>query len=764
MSFSPLFVVNCEWVIKLTAYKFKDGSSKTEYLSNRYWKAGELYSSSPEIYPMLADPPATLETMGRVFREATDQTVTLFGKSSFKENGVSFFDEFADYELENAKFEFYIYEKPLGALASTTDTLHMVGRGRGYSWNGDILQLSVRCSMLTEKEFAQSYTEAELTEIEDSWIEQPFPIVFGAGASGVGTIVDAAKIYGTSTSKYLLLSNRFNGHNLGDVKSFFIQDRLSLTGKDWVKGNLDISSGIASSMIYSDASAGGFARSIRTYEIGLIVDQPSDFIIKRAVIELYPPGGSNPPAGDGDVEMFIYLVQSEDWANNKLVLGDLLESFKIGSNFLTTTISVDVQAFTNIGLAAGKYFITCRLSNTAATVDICTRNLASVATKHRHWRRDRATNPDAAFVTATESLAFEVEAIVTSDLTVTNTNVGSKYYARVAPFTTHSLYTPTAQYNPSAYKVGLEGIKDDTSGTYTGVASSVIKRPCDIIRFLLGHASFLGISSGEIDATSFGNCRTEHQANSYFMSFATDGRFKIVDLIAKILEQSDTVLYRNREDKIFIKYLSYADSNKKNAYQSYEQDEMRLVTEFETEAADVINDLLIYYANDDVNRVASRRGNYLTQQLEKAYEINATSSTDKDSYRQDLASDSQTVYGNLPLRASYDLYPSDSLAVPVVSKRLFDRHYRKRRKQQIRLPLKRWLSASFFDTVFLSLNLLTGTGDREIFSFDSGTEVKWYRSGLPFKLIKRGSSRGEIKQIEKTDQSVIFTIEETLPF
>lgn len=777
MRFSPLYIASCEWVIKFTAYRFSDGAAKTEYLSNRYWKPGELYSGNPIIYPMLTESPGTIEAMGRVFSEATDQTVTVLGKSSFKEHNISFFDDFRDYELENAKLEFYVYLKPTGAVASTANTLQLTGRCRGYSWNGDNLQLAVRRTMLTEKEFAVSLASTELDgfySIEDDWADQPLPLVFGTGASGQGQIVDVAKqgiltgtIFNTVSA---ILSTRVNGHEVGAVGGIYVQNQYQdVSPRQWLRANLGITNGIASAMRRTDSGPATGTRSLKTYEFGVIIDQSQDFLLRHVSFKVQV--ASTPAAGDSNLDVRLYHVLSESFGTSSLVLGKMLQSLSVGTNKFSNIVTNNVEAFFFAGLPAGKYLATFTLSNPNAVTDVTISYKSTASTAGRHWRKTKSTDRDAAFQPVTEFLEFEAAALVTANLNLEQRTIGSKYYTRdtcLVDLRDHSGSHPVAAGEPahaSTYKFAVSGIKDDVSGTYTGTPSSTIRLASDIIRFLLGHSSFLNIPSGDINSTSFSDTRTAHANAFLYLSFVLDGRFKIVDRIGEILDQSDTVLYRTRDEKIKIKYLSYVDINKRNVYQSLEQDELELTTEYESEAADLVNDVKVYYGRDEVNTTTVRQlsigGN---SRLTRTYELSASTSTEQDSYRQDLASDSEACYGNLPLRANLDLHPFASQGVLKIARRLFDRSYKKRKKVQIKLPLKRWLNAEFFDTVFINLNLLSASGDFELSWYDSGSKVNFYRAGLPIKWIRRGSHQGEIKQIEKTDQEVVITVEEMLPF
>jgi hypothetical protein len=94
-----------------------------------------------------------------------------------------------------------------------------------------------------------------------------------------------------------------------------------------------------------------------------------------------------------------------------------------------------------------------------------------------------------------------------------------------AKFTTSMVTTPSGARvmklnvgtdNPATFPgrrfaVTLDGLKDDGSGTYTGTAGALIQRAPDIARFLLMHASALGLAAGRVNTASLDAARTKLQ-------------------------------------------------------------------------------------------------------------------------------------------------------------------------------------------------------------------------------------------------------------
>lgn len=766
MSYSPLYKSEAAWLIKLTAYKLSDGSSQSYYIAKRHYAAGDLYSGSPEAYPLLASAPGIIESMGRTFGAATDQTLSIFAKSSFMEFGQSFLDELIDYEKEQMKVEFFIYDKPRDNISTHTASINtqLVGFVKGYTYNGDVINLTVRREVLKEKEFKLSFNNTDdalpHTQYEE-WEDEPIPMVFGVGESETGTVTDVQGFTDSTGQGEVILSSRVNGHNIGDINSLYILNRnRNLTNQTWIKADLSITNGIASAMSIQTGMTTG--RSIRDKEYGFIIDRNLDFILNRVTFVLQVAGGAA-AAGDSDIVVSLYKVESEDFATNKLILGDKIGENRFGSNLLTSPSGSNIESFFCIGLPAGKYFTSVKLSNSTATKDITIKYKATASTDGRRYERDNTVD-GSAFTTATEYIEAEAIAVYDGALSTTNTNLGTKYYALGDIVEDgQSGFSPFAFVNNGTWKAGMTGLQDDGSGTYTGVASATMERPTDIIYFLLGHADLLNLSS-DIDTTSFSTARSPQNDKQVKLSFATQGRIFLVELIGQILQQSLCQLWRDRENKIKVRFPTYTEQNKQYIYENLEQEEMKVLSVYETQANEVINDLRIEYDKTQVEisiPLALRQG---VERTRLAYEINKDDSTDNDTYREGLASKSEAVHEKLPARLVFDMYASDSEAPKLLGKMLFDRFYKKKKRVSITLPLKKWLNTNMFDTIHIVNRLLESTESKDFTFYDSGSQIQFYRSGLKFQWKRKGSQTGEVIQVEKSDQQAILTIEEVLPF
>lgn len=760
---SLLYESEAAWLVKLTAYKFEDGSSKSLYISKRYYAEDELYSGSPESFPLLANPPGIIESMSRTFGGATDQTLTILAKTSFMEFEKSFLDELREYEKERMTVEFYVYGKPRGGPSTHTASINtqLIGEVRGYSYDGDVINLTVRRSVLKEKEFNINFNNSsgELpSDIQDGYENEPLPIIVGEGDPNIGVITDVPR-YGSSG---VVIGARVNNHNYGDVQSVYIlNNNRDLSEKTWIKANLSITDGYASNMRKSYITSPSGSGNLQSYELGIIIDQPEDFILER--ISFSPSVTSTPAAGESDIVLRLFKVESEDFATSKLIIGDQIHETKFGTNLISHLFPNNVEGAFFIGLPAGKYFATVDITNKTAATNVNYSYQTTTNTNGRYWQRNKSVEGQS-FVPITEYIPFEAKAVYSGTLATTNSNVNGKYYSTATIFNLASSgNTPNLIRNNGTYKIGVEALKDNTSGTYTGSASSTLKRPSDIIHLILGHSSLLNLSS-EVETTSFTQTRTNLDNKGIYVSFATEGKIYLVDFIAQLLEQSLCQLWRDRQNKIKIRFPTYTLQNQKFIYEDFEQEEMDILSVYESEANDVINDIEIQYDKTQIEIAYSYLLRAEAQRIRLAYQLSKDSSTDDDSDREDKASDSEDIYGNLPARLVMDMYPATSSAPYILGKMLFDRFYKKKKKVVVTLPLKRWLNTNLFDTIHTVNRLLESSESKNFYFYSSGSQIQFYRLGLKFQWKRKGSHNGEVLQVEKSDQTATLTIEEVLPF
>lgn len=134
----------------------------------------------------------------------------------------------------------------------------------------------------------------------------------------------------------------------------------------------------------------------------------------------------------------------------------------------------------------------------------------------------------------------------------TDTAIGSAYYARVWLEIVYTSPVATAttdiSINSSADTVigesvsaDVDGYQDDASGTYTGTANALIERPDHVLKHIL--IAGCGLTSSQIDSTSYVAAGTFYSTNSYVLAFALLQRPNIRNLLQRIAYQAKSVQF-----------------------------------------------------------------------------------------------------------------------------------------------------------------------------------------------------------------------------
>ena len=79
---STLYVERVVEVVKFTLQK-KTGGSDTFYVAQDYWGEGTLYTDSPEVYPVLAEPVPSPRSIQNNLGVRHDVSIAIFGKSPY---------------------------------------------------------------------------------------------------------------------------------------------------------------------------------------------------------------------------------------------------------------------------------------------------------------------------------------------------------------------------------------------------------------------------------------------------------------------------------------------------------------------------------------------------------------------------------------------------------------------------------------------------------------------------------------------------------
>ena len=771
---STLYESEMIYVAKITLNRFDGGASKTVYCSTRYFAPGELISGDTNIiYPLMVRPPALKRSMGRVTNNITEFALTLHGTNDVDDLNESFYDLRHTYEFQDADVEIRAYARPRGGAVTHADATHIqiIARIAGYSFERDQLRIRCKDSLFVDRIISKSLNTDDYSELQADFIEQPLSYVFGEGASGEGVIIDAPLLKTPGTGQFNLFAGwNITDHEISDIVSFHGRNNFpNISPRPWITLKTTGFSNILSANVcdatvhYTDLTGGTADRSIKDWHIAMPITVTSDddgiFLMFGAAKLLDSGGGS---ANEGNV--FCAIYQRDTQATPETPLEPPIATKIVPSTFLSVIAAQIQTAWFNLVLPKGDYFVVWGYSNPNATKDIYVVRHTNGA--YSFIRRVRSTDREAAWDSYTGQRIKAGALTAEFPTTISTETVNNKFLAYVdMDYPAGASYT-LEDVTPPPFKLGVEGMTDDGSGTYTGVASELINEPADIAYFLLEHSTFLDIDSGDIDQSSFTGARSA--MSGLEMSFATVGEFSVGRLLYEVLEQSMSYIYKSKLGKLTFKYTEYVTAQDNTISETYYEDDLKIVAEYETDAADIVNDLSVYYGVNALNipQDAARNNARGNTAFLNVYELNGTDSTDSDSHREAKMSLSETAYGRREMFKELNKYASDSNAPLTYAKNRADRLHKKLKITTFMAPAKKWSDVDYFDTFSVRHTDLPcdSSHNLECQAFNDGQELNFIRDGILIAAKVEGERTGETLAITFADQDIEITIEEVLPY
>lgn len=314
------------------------------------------------------------------------------------------------------------------------------------------------------------------------------------------------------------------------------------------------------------------------------------------------------------------------------------------------------------------------------------------------------------------------------------------------------------------FKICIDGIEDDGSGTYTGSANALIENPSDVIRFLLLDSEFgLGLSSTDIDEDSFDSVRdslTSFSLNK--LKIVINAETTAEDLIAEICKQARIVFYKNKKGKLALYYPTNLISYDYVLSEAELRESGQLMGFKEKDYSSIINKCLQYYKPDIFNipedpsllRLEER------ERLVGKLELDASSSTMADDDRQAVATISQAVYDIRELTFDLSFYDEKQTAYKV-QKYYFDRYSELQKQATYKVSRKKYLALDLFDKVKIQDTALQSTyqaGIQAKCHYD-GQEIATYYEGTPIVVWSGGTIEGEVVAIQEQGSELLLTIE-----
>ena len=320
----------------------------------------------------------------------------------------------------------------------------------------------------------------------------------------------------------------------------------------------------------------------------------------------------------------------------------------------------------------------------------------------------------------------------------------------------------------SDFKAGVLGLEDDSSGTYTGSASSVMQNLVHILRFILQHDELLGIDPAQIRSAALETLNDE-LGSTYRLGFAIDRETYAGDLIRKMCKQADFCFYKTRKGELTVARSAYhAGTFDHSLDEGRLRDQLQVLAVVDTPADQIFNDFSINFGADPLNTpkdaaLLRRAG---SDSWKSNVYLNASESSAADTTRQANMSTSQARYGKLQYREDFDLFPADSGAPAATLARLADRYYLKGKRLTFRVPLKDYYDSDLFDHYSIRHTELPRDGgtSKKVVWHNDGEPISWHYRGVPATWMRLGRIDGEVIAVAELDQWLEVTVETQNPF
>lgn len=339
------------------------------------------------------------------------------------------------------------------------------------------------------------------------------------------------------------------------------------------------------------------------------------------------------------------------------------------------------------------------------------------------------------------------------------------YYAWERPvWTANSPNTDKVLDNELDFKLGVKGLKDDTSGTYTGSVGAVIENGSDIIRFTYMNADFgLGLTSAVVDTATLDAVRSSLSTAGIALKIVIDRETSADQLINEICRQSRIVNYKKRNGKLALYYPAPISSYTAALSQAVLGGELQLAQVSDDDYSTVVNQFRQYYKPDVLNQAtdpATLRKSE-REKLAGLLEITATRSTSGDTYRQGLCSTSQSKYGLREMTGELSFHDSATVAQKIQNY-YCDRYSTLQKRVTIKVPRRSYHNTlDLFDTVRVShvgIAAEAGTGIPTKQHYQ-GTPIVTYSENVPVLKWSGGVINGQIYEVQEQGPWMILTAE-----
>lgn len=758
----------------------KSGGTSTYYFGTDYYAPNELYSGSPEVWPVLVEAPVAelgFSKIGNTVAERANPSFRVFAHNPLDRIDITFYSLWATHDQIESEVTYLWYCKP--RAAATTNGANNIWQSRLKIINvtfdsqdgggGDVATVTCRDEWYKNKLLGRRMTDSDFGSLEDGYNGEFGPIPLG------NNVIIPAPFVGSDTTSSPVKGQVFLGWESANlqvhsVNAWYARNQNRTVDKrEWVN---------FAWAPYYDIPWGGVAgpyssysnHSLTTHARGLINGAATNAVAIHLVnCYVAPQGSVNKTLGQlllsiwsaerlGDSASFAprggaLRVSQKDVEAATVQVGTDQCSFQIESPLLVTT-------------QAGLYMFILDWTGEDTSNYLYTKAFSS-GTDHYYF--DKSTNRPPLLAASNQTLAMAIYAVGTGNgkenaqSSIANSWAYCHYDLSAKGALLHTGQTRARIDTDLELRADVNGLKD-VAGTYTGSAGAVVSNPADILQMVLRDSTlFMGVDSGDIDTTSFTSVRAKAGAIGLKVNYPlyTDTG---EGFIVKTCEQFLLHFHKERDGDLTLSYLTGPGTPTNIVSEAKLRGDMTVTRYNGGDPNDVFNAFNVEWNPNrkDADLINTTETVGLGKFEGREYLDSVNDSGFSQSLK-DLISASNSKYGTreFGLR-SFDMHETEGSVSKTITRRA-QLHHEPPKTVVVRLPRKDFEDVAIFDTFRVeSFDLpVDGGPSDDVRLHDDGDTLYMYDEGIRLHTTRQGTLDGRVIYMAATGYWVDLLISTT---
>lgn len=683
-------------------------SDVTVRASTEYFAPDALYSGSPEIFPLLAAEPTTRRAVGDHIGIRQDVEISFLARQPFEQYYEGIADLRDRYEFHRVEITIYYGAKPSnGTLSSSSDFVtEQTVEVLQSRWQEDELIFACRDTWadLANQEISTRIPDptvvSDFSDMEDSWYGE-----YGAGpVFGEDIIIDAPLYEFDASNNFFRLLGAWKPSvgtfdNDSYTKLFVENPYRDLNQARFFEVNPVTAAALYGVNLTGVGQVGGTYFHLGEDWRSIAFSNSIGGLLSTIQLDMDRVGTVDGSTGNLVIEL--YRGESLGTSGTIVPTGPVIASVALDPADIPTTkqtrtadLGFPVPLLPNVN-----YVLVFRWSDaTDASNYIAMSVLGS--TSDDSYAIDKTTGDvgwalQSGIRPGTSVWSYGLSSVVAG-------SGGGYRWDRVTvsdrnPVIAKITNDPKPGTNLK-YKLQLDGLVDDGSGTFTGTAGLLMRRPVDIAYFLL--VNYTDLSTSDFDTTSITATRSKQITENQIFGFAVKKRTFAQELIVEICKQSRTLFYKKNDGKYAFHFWEPSPAAASCDHALEEpvlRDELRVVRVEDEPTNRVFNSFSQDWFEDPINTPESpdylRRTN--SDKFTKNQFINESDSTASDTTREGYCAQSQALYGVRKLTWPLSFH-RNATGVQKFQNYLCDRFHLRQQEITVEIPRR-----YFFDTIDL---------------------------------------------------------------